>query len=162
MNIFERYVKNINNMQAPGMAPNQLVIFVRDDAVYAAGMDGHEHFNVSDNVSGLISQKLIPWAFVNGIYLSENTHGNFVMDRYYEDAETIANKSEDDYSVDAQVLNFVFATMSAANNWHNHKENSIVVILFAAEEGRCVVRKFKDEKEFAEAVEEELEYLEAE
>ena len=161
MNIFERYAYNINKMQAPGLPENKIAIFVN------RGQEGADFYNENGyfEVSEYINRDLLPWAFYNGISLSGNTHGNFVITREYEKAEDLIEKTEEDYSLAVEYLNYTYAVMSAASEWYknwNTDVKKIVLILYAAEAGTSVIREFNTEQEFEEAIREELEYLEEE
>ena len=154
--IYERYASQINNLQAPGMPDNKVAIFVDKDVYTESG-------NYFDSlIETYINTNLIPWAFMNGIYCSGITHGNFVVNRCYDKVDNIPNKKEEDYSLNVDVLNFVYGVMAAANLYHKEEVPHITMVYYIGEADMCGVREFKDEEEFTKAIEEELEYLEEE
>lgn len=154
--IYERYASQINNLQAPGMPGNKVAIFVDKDVYTESG-------NYFDSlIETYINTNLIPWAFMNGIYCKGMTHGNFVINRQYSKPEDVVNCKEEDYSLNVDILNYVYACMSAANEHIKQDNNQITMVYYIGEADVCGVREFKDEEEFTKAIKEDLEYLEEE
>ena len=150
INIFQRYAQQINNLQAPGLPGNKICIFVDND-VY----NDENVYNIED----YINQKAIPWAFMNGVYLLGMTHGNFAVNRSYINSHDIMYSKEEDYSLNVDVLNYVFGCMAAANE-HRLGKKEITMVLYIGEEDVCKIWDFKDEEEFTNFIKEDLEYLE--
>lgn len=156
VDIYQRYASQINNLQAPGMPGNRVAIFVGPYDLYTES--GKYYDSLIENY---INKEIIPWAFMNGIYLKGMTHGNFVINRQYDDAVDVTDRVEEDYSLNVDVLNYVFACMAAANK-HNKGCETITAVWYIGEEDKCIVKEFENEEAFTNCIKEELEYLEEE
>lgn len=154
INIFQRYAQQVNNLQAPGMPGNRIAIFVGPYDLYTES--GKYYDSLIENY---INQKAIPWAFMNGVYLNGMTHGNFAVNRSYSDSHDIMYSKEEDYSLNVDVLNYVFGCMAAANE-HRLGKEEITMVLYIGEEDVCKIWDFKDEEDFTNFIREDLEYLE--
>jgi hypothetical protein len=87
------------------------------------------------------------------------THGNFAVNRNYKKADEVVDSKEEDYSLNVDVLNYVFGCMAAANE-HKLGKKEITMVLYIGEEDVCKIWDFKDEEEFTNFIKEDLEYLE--
>lgn len=155
MDIFERYASKINYYQAPGMPSNKVAIFVDKDVYTESG-------NYFDRmIETYVNTTLIPWAFMNGVYCTGISHGNFVYNRQYCKVTEVPKKKEEDYSLNVDVLNFVMAVMVASEEHANGKEG-ITMVEYVGEADMCMVREFADEKAFEAEVKEWLEEIERE
>ena len=138
--IFERYAENINYYQAPGMPGNRVVIFTDDGKIYT---DENPSGCTATEFENYINYKAIPWAFMNGIYLYGVDHGNFIRNRKYCAAKEVVDKTEEDYSLNYDVLNYVHAAMVASEEHANGKAG-ITVVEYIGESDMSWVHEFKD------------------
>lgn len=151
-NIYDRYSKQINNCIAPGMASNKIAIFV-DGTVYTEEENYH-----GKELENYVNNVLIPWAFMNGIYLTGITHGNFVVERSYRKPEEVVESKFEDYDLNVDVLNYVFGVMAATTN----TDSKITVIIYCGEADHSYVQHYNTEEEFYIGIKDDLEYLEEE
>ena len=150
-NIYDRYVTRVNNWLCPGMPDTKMVIFV-----------GDKQYNTSreENLEDWVNQELIPWAFMNCIYLHGMIHGNFAVERSYADPKEVITAKDDDYDFNLAIMNFVFAVMAAAVKYDKDPSNKITVVVYWGEADMSDVLEFDDEKAFAEYFKDDLESLE--
>ena len=156
INIFDRYASQINNLCYPGAPLSKIAIFTPE------GMKNRTVFTESGpmDIEKYVNEDVLPFAFMNGIMLVGMTHGNFYNSRSYLKPEEVVLKKWDDYDGNPDVLNFAFACMSAAAAYEKGTEQNIMVVSYWGEPDFSAVAKFKDEKEFRSAIEEELSELE--
>ncbi len=150
-NIFERYALQVNNCACPGIPENKVVVFVDGEQYNSSGEPDIEKF---------INEELAPWALVNGIECTNMHHGSFIANRDYDIPSHVIHNEQDNYDVDTTILNFVFAVMAAAHQHAAQKQKGIALIGYWGEAGISTVTTFETEKEFAEYISEDLEYLE--
>lgn len=151
-NIFERYALQVNNCLAPGMPSNKVAIFA--DGKFYCDEDTNE-------VEEYVNKFLFPWAFMNGVYCSGMTHGNFVVERSYKEVEEVVKSKEEDYSLNVDILNYVMGVMAAADAVRKGCKD-IIMVSYCGEADYCYTASFKNEEEFTEGTKEDLEYFEEE
>lgn len=154
-NIFDRYARQINNMQSPGMGDNRVAILVNDVLYTEIGS-----YWSDEDKEKYVNTNLIPWSFLNGIYCKGMVHGNFGLSREYDSVDNIVRKSEDDYSLDATPLNYVNAVMAAIYDYKKNSPEIITLIAYIADADACEFCTFKDEEEFSNVISQDLELLE--
>jgi len=150
-NIFERYVLQINDLLCPGQVDNKVVVFTKD-----------EQYNSSneEKIETWINKELFPWGFMSAILCYKMHHGSFVSERCYIKPEDVIEMTADDYDLDVEKLNFIFAVMSAAELQAKKKLEGIIMIGYWPEAGTATVQHFDTEEEFSKSVEWELQELE--
>lgn len=155
--VFEEYAENIDYYGAPGIPANKIVIFENGYVHTEADPKARDPKIIED----YINKVAIPWAFMNGIYCVGMDHGSFVRNREYVKSTDVPKKKEDDYSVNVDILNYVFAVMAAAVEHANGKKG-ITVIEYCGEADFTTVNEYADEKAFLEDVQEFLDEIKEE
>ena len=154
-NIYEWYAKNVNYYAAPGLPTNRVVIYA-DGKVYT---EEEPEGQPAEKIEEYVNNSLAPWILVNAIYCDGIDHGNFVRNRAYCKLTEIPGKKEDDYDINADILNYAEAVMVAAHE-HLQGKKGVTLVEYVGEADICVVQEFADEnelriefKEWIEAVE---------
>ncbi|MBO7212593.1 MAG: hypothetical protein J6V44_16545 [Methanobrevibacter sp.] len=150
MNIFEKYVRAINSIQAPGLPANKVAVFV-GDMVFT---DAEE-----PSVEKYVNEHIIPWAFMNGIYCKGMTHGNFVVERDYQKPEEVVKNKEEDFYLNTDILNYVYAVMSSAVDIRKEEKGTVIVVGYCGEADMAYVNRYNSVEEFTEQAEQEIECL---
>ena len=154
-NNFERYAQQVNNCAVPGIAGNRVAIFVGNTAYTEEGAYTKKEIDV------YINRYLIPWSFISGLYCNGMTHGSFAVERNYKSSTAVVFNTEDDYSVDVDIMNYTFACIAEAHHRFQHPDKkTITVIFYCGEAGTCNVSEYETEEDFMDAIADDLEFLE--
>lgn len=156
VNILDRYVSQINNLQAPGMPTNLSAIFTKQMTKDKLAYTEQGIMSIEDYINKIV----MPYVFMNGIFLTGMTHGNFITARDYEKPESIVTKKLEDYDANVDLLNYLFACMAAAEDARTYDDQTIKMVSYWGEADFTAISTFKNMEEFASAVEEELKDLE--
>lgn len=148
--IFERYVEAICSLDVPGLPCNKIAVFTGNQ-VYTDAKEA--------SVENYVNYHIIPWAFMNGIYCKGMTHGNFVVERDYQKPEDVVKNKEDDFYLNTEILNFVYAVMAAAVEIKKAKTGTVIVVGYCGEADGAYVNRYDSWEEFTNQAENEIEIL---
>jgi hypothetical protein len=148
--IYERYANAINSLIAPGMPENKVAIFVGNQVFTESG---------ESDVEKYVNQQLIPWAFMNGIYCNGMIHGNFVVERDYKEPEKVVENKDEDYFLNTDIINYVFAVMATAIEIKKVPEGTVIVVGYCGEADYTYVNRYETVEAFTAEAEEEIKSL---
>ncbi len=151
--IFEKYIDAVESIQAPGMPSNKVAIFTGAQVFTDAG---------ESNVENYVNYHIIPWAFMNGIYCKGMTHGNFVVERDYQKPEGVIKNQEEDFCLNVDILNYVYAVMAAAIDIKKAKAGTVILVGYSGEADMAYVNRYDSVEEFTEQAEREIACLDYE
>lgn len=148
--IFEKYVDAIGSLDVPGLPCNKIAIFTGNQ-VYTDVKES--------SVENYVNHHIIPWAFMNGIYCKGMTHGNFVVERDYQKPEEIIKNKEEDFYLNTDILNYVYAVMAAAIEIKKTKRGTVIVVGYCGESDVVYVNRYDSVKKFIKQAEQEIKDL---
>lgn len=148
--IFEQYAEAIEGMDVPGIPKNRIAIFTGNQVFTEEGETSAENY---------VNRHTIPWAFMNGIYCKGMTHGNFVVERDYKKPEEVINNKEEDFYLNTEILNYVYAVMAAAMEIKEAKDGTVVVVGYCGESDVAYVNRYESVEAFTKEAKEEMKDL---
>ena len=148
--IFEKYVAALNSLAVPGIPDNKVVVLTGCQVFTDAG---------ESDIESYVNYHIIPWAFMNGIYCKGMTHGNFVVERDYNHPEEVIKNKEEDFSLNVDILNYVYAVMAAAIEIKKAKPGTIIVVGYCGEADISYVNRYDSVAEFTKEAESEIKDL---
>lgn len=148
--IFEKYVAALNSLAVPGIPDNKVVVLTGAQVFTDADEPGIERY---------VKYHIIPWAFMNGIYCKGMTHGNFVVERDYNQPEEVLKNKEEDYYLNVDILNYVYAVMAAAVEIKKAKPGTVLVVGYCGEADAAYVNRYDSVADFTKEAESEIKDL---
>lgn len=148
--IFEKYVDALNSLAVPGIPDNKVAVFTGNQVFTDANEASVENY---------VNYHLMPWAFMNGIYCHGMTHGNFVVERDYCKPEEVIKNKEEDFYLNTEILNYVYAVMAAATEIRKAPEGTVIVVGYYGEGDIAYVNRYATVADFVAQAEKEIKDL---
>ena len=123
----------------PGCPLSYISLIVDVDGEQYMWIDRFVATNYLD-AANIVNNRLADIMLLHGVYNKNIQHqSSFITDRHYPSSKEILKYTDEDYEVNAEVINYIFATMSAIAN----KGDKIELISYSEDSGLSDLVEFK-------------------
>ena len=123
----------------PGCPLNYMSLIVDVDGEQYMWIDRFVATNYLD-AAKIVDNRLADIMLLHGVYNKNIEHqSSFITERHYPTPREIIRYTDEDYEVNAEVINYIFATMSAISN----KGDKIELITYSEDSGLSNLVEFK-------------------